>query len=717
MRNYIFLFCCIFLSCVHGLELNTVYNQGSGVGYKDHYTKIGLYHVFENACYRPFVDLRYLILDDRKLGANLGAGLSYCFNRGNVLSGYTYYDMLESPDDDLFNQISAGVSYLHPVSYCGKSMGNFVGYLNGYFPLKTKESDVNGVDFYGFSGNQMLINQQNRIALTGTNLELGYQSCLWNNMTLYLAGSGYYLKRSDLNTYGGLGKLRVTYNNFLSAEVRVSGDSIYGTNISGVFGVSIPLGPCKIKKLRNKCYCPPLPRPAERFEPILLTKKQETVVAQDNSGNPLNFIFVNNLNGSKGTFEDPFGLLVDAQNASTNGDFIYVFPGDGTTTGMGGGIVMKPSQTLAGSGTDLPVSTSQGTVTVPAFTLENPTLTNGAGNGVDLGLNCTVSGIIVERASENGFFYDKTGDSTLKFFSCIANTSGIFGFGFETTGSSSLKTFINNCRANNNSSRGLNFESLDNSSQINSIKNSIATESNTGFLFTSKNDSTIANSIQKCSSSSNFFGFVLRSFDNSTQTNFSNNFTATDNIRGYTSDSKGSSAQVNSLIDCISNDNSAIGYQIDSEDNSTQVNTLSNCIGNNNNFSFYIISTDNSSQTNSLTDCVGNNNNFGGFDFRILTSNSVQTNSLTDCVANVNTIGFELNSTTPEASSIIFSSCTANSNSDTGFFIKTSTSTLSGGLVDITAIGNTNFSYDIDNTGGTVASSLDDVTEFSISLE
>lgn len=77
--------------------------------------------------------------------------------------------------------------------------------------------------------------------------------------------------------------------------------------------------------------------------------------------------------------EDLYGLLVDAQNASKAGDFIYIFPGDGTTTGMDSGIVMKANQTLAGSGNSLQVETSNGNILIPQITPTRPTITNTGG--------------------------------------------------------------------------------------------------------------------------------------------------------------------------------------------------------------------------------------------------------------------------------------------------------------------------------------------------
>ncbi|WP_420422040.1 hypothetical protein [Simkania sp.] len=299
-----------------GLELDATHTQGSGVGYKRQYSKIGLYHAFENQAWQPFIDLRYLVLNKRKQGANLGAGLGYQFQQENRLSVYTFFDLTESRTDYIFNQITAGLSYTHPLVFSGKDWGEIVSYFNSYFPLKSHESRVKDPFFGGFKGNHLLICQTDRYALTGSNLELGYLSNSWLNWNLYVAASTYYFKRAELHAFGGLGKLRLTYNDLISIEGQVSGDRLFGTNVNGTIGIRIPLGKREMKAVKKRYFTPLKSRPIERFEPIVLDKNKRKTVAKDGSGAPLNFIFVNNLNGSKGTFEDPFATLLDAQNIS-----------------------------------------------------------------------------------------------------------------------------------------------------------------------------------------------------------------------------------------------------------------------------------------------------------------------------------------------------------------------------------------------------------------
>ena len=62
--------------------------------------------------------------------------------------------------------------------------------------------------------------------------------------------------------------------------------------------------------------------------------------------------FVDNTNAGieDGSQTNPFDTLFEAQTSSADGDLIFVFEGDGTTTGMNSGIALKNNQLLIGEG-------------------------------------------------------------------------------------------------------------------------------------------------------------------------------------------------------------------------------------------------------------------------------------------------------------------------------------------------------------------------------
>ncbi|MCK4934695.1 MAG: hypothetical protein KAR79_03820, partial [Simkaniaceae bacterium] len=120
-----------------GYEFIAGHRQGSGVGYNTQYSKFAFYKAFEGQAIQPFIDLRYLILNHGKPGANIGAGVGYQFANDNRLSAYSYFDVTKSRTNYLFNQITAGLSYTHPLEISGKDWGEFTCYFNGYFPMKS----------------------------------------------------------------------------------------------------------------------------------------------------------------------------------------------------------------------------------------------------------------------------------------------------------------------------------------------------------------------------------------------------------------------------------------------------------------------------------------------------------------------------------------------------------------------------------------------------
>lgn len=440
-----------FLLRLEAFEALIDHRQGDGIGYKGQYSKIAVYHAIEKQSLQPFVDLRYLIFKDGKQGGNLGAGLGYQFPLQNRLSLYAYFDLRTSRTKYLFNQVTGGMSYTHPLRFYGKDWGEICCYLNGYFPLKSLEKNVSAPSFSRFRGHYLLLNEVNRSALTGGNLELGYLSNTRTDWNVYVAGSAYYFKRADLHAFGGYGKLRLIYKDLVYGECFVSGDRLFGTNVNGVIGIRIPLGKKGMREVRTRQYRPHKSRPIERLEPIVFKKSSREIIARDAFRVPLQFWFADNLSGSNGTFESPFPTLLQAQNISQNGDFIYVFPGDGTTNGMSAGFEMKPDQVLAGSGKPLTITTLEGTITIPALTSTDPTITNSAGSGVNLNTNCTVSGIVVIGAMNNGFEYPgASGSSTISLLNCIGNNNGNRGFDINSSNTEIVNAVFSNCSANNN---------------------------------------------------------------------------------------------------------------------------------------------------------------------------------------------------------------------------------------------------------------------------
>ncbi len=192
------------------------------------------------------------------------------------------------------------------------------------------------------------------------------------------------------------------------------------------------------------------------------------VITSHLTASPTN-IFVNNTNpmSGDGSFGNPYNTLLAAQTASNVGDAIFVSVGDGTSTGMNAGIVLKNNQSLIGIGL--------------------PLITNASGNGVELADNNVVSGLHIDSTGAWGIHGANINTTNLSA-NLITNplTQGGIGI-FDGTATLNI---VNSTIKNGNSS--------ENGIQIN----------NTG--------STAATVVIKTNVISNFFeGIVVFGFDNS----------------------------------------------------------------------------------------------------------------------------------------------------------------------------------------------------------
>jgi hypothetical protein len=94
--------------------------------------------------------------------------------------------------------------------------------------------------------------------------------------------------------------------------------------------------------------------------------------------------------GGTGRSSGAFDTLAAAATASSAGDTIYVFRGDGTATGQNAGIALKANQRLLGQATDLVVG---GDTLFDGTSAQRSKIGNGSGVGVTLASGSRVEGI------------------------------------------------------------------------------------------------------------------------------------------------------------------------------------------------------------------------------------------------------------------------------------------------------------------------------------
>ncbi len=350
------------------------HTEGKGIGYKKGYTTFeGFFTLDDCNCFLPFVDLRAHVFNNGKFASNAGLGIRSLWNcRAYGLN--VFYDYRHTKHHN-YNQVGVGF----------ESLGRCWDFrVNGYIPVGRKRSHEFGyARFESFVGNQMLINHRYEQAMGGFDAEVACNVYPCRYFDILTAGIGpYYFKgEHHRGAFGGKGRVTGRFARYFSLEVSGSYDSVFRGIVQGQIGFNVAFGGNGFSEC---CECPqerflrdPLLKPVVRQEIIVLKNHRRDSVALDPTTDlPLNFIFVNNLNGSLGTFEDPFATLLEAQNGSRPNDIIYVYPGDGTDKGMNTGMILQNQQKLLGTGLSYDFATSDGVVNVPALSTGRPLLTN-----------------------------------------------------------------------------------------------------------------------------------------------------------------------------------------------------------------------------------------------------------------------------------------------------------------------------------------------------
>ena len=116
----------------------------------------------------------------------------------------------------------------------------------------------------------------------------------------------------------------------------------------------------------------------------------------------------NDAAGNAGTSAAPFDTLAQAQAASGPGSTIFLFAGDGTTTGYAAGIDLQAGQSLVGEVADLRVGTDLLWTGVPGA---RPTITDSNADVVSLAAGNIVRGLAIDPSGTGGGIAGGAGDA------------------------------------------------------------------------------------------------------------------------------------------------------------------------------------------------------------------------------------------------------------------------------------------------------------------
>jgi hypothetical protein len=384
----------------HMAHVGLRHREARGVGYRDGYTTLEGFAIYNRTTsFMPFIDLRGHVFNNGKFAGNAGLGGRFFFpSIDHVLGCYLYYDVRQDRHHLTAQQLGPGIELL------SKRMEYR---LNGYFPVSDRKSDKYDFGFGAFDGNHILLKAKQRQVMTGMDAEIGAHLTQSTKCDLYAGAGPYYFSSSHTSSWGGKARLLGRFKEYVSLEASYSYDRLFKSVVQGSIAISLPFGK-KLRRQGDNCSSQinlALSRAAfspYRFEiPVIKRVFRNSRAINPATGSPWKVWFVNNTSSSNGTFESPFPTLAQAQNASGPNDMIYVFPGDGTTSGMNMGITLQNGQTFFGSGIAHSISTTNGRIKIPAFSSNSPLITNTGGNVVTLANGNEVSGFNINVTAAN----------------------------------------------------------------------------------------------------------------------------------------------------------------------------------------------------------------------------------------------------------------------------------------------------------------------------
>jgi trimeric autotransporter adhesin len=407
--------------------------EPKGIGYNQGYTTLegffSLYNGWDN--WTPFLDVRGHVFNNGNPAINAGLGMRY-LAKNRIWGVNSYYDYRNTKHRH-YNQAALGL----------ESLGSIWDFrLNGYLPVGKKQSSKYDLEFRRFEGHTAILRQKYEYALAGFNAETGAHVDCWKSFPLYFAAGPYYLTGKGNSAWGGQARASITIFNYLKLEGNTSYDNLFSWIGQGQVGLNFSFGgKKKVSKQKNgRCSTSLAKRryqSVDRFEIIPVDKKHTESVATDPAtGLPYQFIFVDNTSASHGTYESPYHALVDAETNSSPYDIIYIFPGNGTTTGLDQGITLQDYQKLWGSGVKQTLVTSSGSVTIPAQSSGTyngvviaPMITNSSGSVVTVGNGNEISGLFLSNQGSNDCITSVDGHNLTVLNSTLAaaNAPGFIG--------------------------------------------------------------------------------------------------------------------------------------------------------------------------------------------------------------------------------------------------------------------------------------------------
>ncbi|MCB1108594.1 MAG: inverse autotransporter beta domain-containing protein, partial [Chlamydiia bacterium] len=329
--------------------------------------------------FMPYADFRGHALDDGTFATNAGLGLRHNWSDYTV-GGNFYYDFRDAKNIQP-HQLAGGVEFL---------TNRYDIRINGYGPIADTTTEKTA-QFVKFKGHSAIFKRRLKAALPMIEGEYGMPFGSRCGITNFYGAIGpYYLFEKKVDgarlgdAIGGQARVMLDVIQRFGAQFNFSYDKIYKWVFQGTAGVSLPLGRRETIRQSKNFLCQARNQLPYRKEIIPVQSKNKRTVSS------ANIIFVNNTSSSNGTIESPYPTTAMAMANSAPGDIIYIFPGDGTSTGYDTALTLLPNQTLQGSGAKLDLG---GGLIVPPQTPNQLPLLTSTSNTITVSSNSTVRGL------------------------------------------------------------------------------------------------------------------------------------------------------------------------------------------------------------------------------------------------------------------------------------------------------------------------------------
>ncbi len=359
------------------------HSAGQQIGDEDAFTAVGGsgYRYLHNGLW--MASAQVLITNDAMPGGNFGVVRRFWLDRRTVIGGGFFYDASLTPWNNTFQQTSGSLEIFH---------GDWTVRSNVYLPVGPRVQNelttgmISNPDQVRFMGNNLVTGgasvRLDEVAMKGVDVEVA-KTLAPMPIDAYV-GYYHFEGRIGEDTDGIKGGLRGFLLPKLSANLTVSDDNLFGTNVFGgltlFFGCGRPKPGC--------CMCSKMTQPVERNSQVVVNQVQTMDISTQqiltDQGNAIAFTHVNDSGaGGSGTFEDPYGILGDASNSGA--DIVYVHSG---TVFDGQGISLSGGQRFLGEGDNLVhmVQTDQlGLIPVPqvnGLAGARPVIQNSLGNAI-----------------------------------------------------------------------------------------------------------------------------------------------------------------------------------------------------------------------------------------------------------------------------------------------------------------------------------------------